>query len=161
MEKQTDFLNHNKDEWYTPAWITDPLGRFDLDPAAPSVPHRKIAGREYTKADDGLILPWSGRVWLNPPFSQPLLRQFVHRMAQHGNGIVLIPCRGFDTTWFQEDIFEKASAVLFLRGRVTFSGPGSRKGGHSPIGTLLVAYGKNNADILKTCGIIGTFIRLK
>ncbi len=77
-------------------------------------------------------------------------------VAPHG-----VPCRGFDTAWFQEDVFGKASAVLFLRGLVTFSGPGGRKGGHSPIGTLLVAYGEDNAVVLKTCGINGTLIRLR
>lgn len=150
-----------KDEWYTPQSLTDALGPFDLDPASPEAGHRRIADKEFTKADDGLSQPWHGRVWLNPPFSQPLLRRFVHRMAQHANGIMLIPCRGFDTAWFQEDVFGKASAVLFLRGRVTFSGPKGRRGGHSPIGTLLVAYGKDNAVVLKTCGINGTFIKLK
>ena len=149
-----------KNEWYTPACITDPLGPFDLDPAAPEVEHRRIAAREYTKADDGLAQPWSGRVWLNPPFSQPLLRQFVHRMAQHGNGIMLIPCRGFDTAWFQEDVFGKATALLFVKGRLSFTGPCGRRGVHPPIGTLLVAYGEGNADILEHSGIEGAFVRL-
>jgi len=149
-----------KNEWYTPAYITDPLGPFDLDPAAPAGDHRRIAAREFTEEEDGLAQPWSGRVWLNPPFSQPLLRQFVHRMAEHGNGIMLIPCRGFDTAWFQEDVFGKAFAILFLRGRVTFTGPGGRRGGHPPIGTLLVAYGEENADILERSGINGAFVKL-
>lgn len=148
MEKQADFFNHNKDEWYTPAWITDPLGPFDLDPAAPSVPHRKIAGREYTKADDGLSLPWEGRVWLNPPFSHPAVRLFARRMAEHGNGIMLLLCRGFDAAWFQDDVLEKADALLFLRGHVRFIGPDGTAGRNAPLGTLLAAYGRDNADIL-------------
>ena len=152
--------NVDKDEWYTPACITDPLGPFDLDPAAPSGDHRRIATREFTKEDDGLSQPWNGRVWLNPPFSQPLLRQFVHRMAQHGNGVMLIPCRGFDTAWFQEDVFGKASAILFLKGRVPFTGPGGKKGGHPPIGTLLVAYGEGNANVLLMADLDGAFMRL-
>lgn len=150
-----------KDEWYTPAWVTDPLGPFDLDPAAPLVPHRKIAGREYTKADDGLSLPWEGRVWLNPPFSHPALKSFVRKMAEHGDGIMLLLCRGFDAGWFQDDVLGKADAILLLRGRVRFIGPDGKAGRNAPLGTLLAAYGKDNARVLQECGIKGTFIRIR
>jgi hypothetical protein len=47
------------------------IKRWDLDPA--SNPHSTIPARMawYGRGplDDGLILPWFGHVWLNPPFS--------------------------------------------------------------------------------------------
>lgn len=150
-----------KDEWYTPAWITDPLGDFDLDPAAPVGEHRTIAKKEYTKQDDGLKQDWHGRVWLNPPFSHPAMRLFVEKMSSHGNGIMLVLNRGFDSAWFQDYIFGKADAILFLRGRIKFIDPSGKEMGSSPIGCSLVAYGAENARILEYSRLKGKYIKLK
>jgi hypothetical protein len=43
-------------------------GAFTLDVAAAK--HNAKAERFYTRADDGLRQPWSGRVWCNPPYSR-------------------------------------------------------------------------------------------
>ena len=77
---------NSTDEWYTPKEIIDALGEFDLDPCAPVAPY-KTANVMYNKNDDGLKQEWKGRVWLNPPYSRPLIECFVKRMAEHGNGI--------------------------------------------------------------------------
>lgn len=58
------------DTWLTPRWILECLGAFDLDPcAAESAPRWVGSARSFTKADNGLVLPWEGRVFMNPPFS--------------------------------------------------------------------------------------------
>ena len=67
------FQLSDKSTWLTPASIFAAINlEFDLDPAHPgrdnpycSVPARRI----YAIHDDGLRQPWSGRVWLNPPFA--------------------------------------------------------------------------------------------
>lgn len=74
------------DEWYTPKYIIDSLGKFDLDPCAPSVPLFKTAEVMYNEFDDGLLQKWEGRVWLNPPYSRPLINKFLRRMAEHNKG---------------------------------------------------------------------------
>ena len=43
---------------------------FDLDPAT-SKDNPTCATNFYTKEDDGLTKPWTGNVWVNPPFHQP------------------------------------------------------------------------------------------
>lgn len=43
------------------------FGKFTLDVAAAE--HNARAPEFYTREDDGLSLPWSGRVWCNPPYS--------------------------------------------------------------------------------------------
>lgn len=77
------------DEWYTPRTIVEAFGEFDLDPCAPS--HNFYTARRcFTKADDGLSKEWHGRVWLNPPYSRPLICRFVEKMADHNNGIAVL-----------------------------------------------------------------------
>jgi hypothetical protein len=54
-------------EWYTPGKVFDAMGvEFDLDPASPGaeiVPWIP-AKRHLTKAENGLVTPWEGFVWL-------------------------------------------------------------------------------------------------
>lgn len=90
---------HNRtDEWYTPKWIIDALGGFDLDPCAPSE-RFYTAERCYTKSINGLSQNWEGRVWLNPPYKNPLIGKFMKRLAEHGNGIALVFNRMDTALW--------------------------------------------------------------
>ena len=59
-----------KDEWLTPPEIIKALGSFDLDPCAPVIRPWPTAQEHYTILDNGLIKPWRGRVWLNPPYGE-------------------------------------------------------------------------------------------
>lgn len=65
------------DERYTPRWLLDAarqvLGGIDLDVASNEIAQRSVqATRYYSQADNGLIQPWAGRIWCNPPYSDPL-----------------------------------------------------------------------------------------
>lgn len=48
------------DEWYTPKWIVDALGSFDLDPCAPENRLWNTAKRHITPSEDGLKTEWGG-----------------------------------------------------------------------------------------------------
>ncbi len=107
-------------EWFTPPQIFDALGLgFDLDPASPEsgpvpwVPALKF----YSKRDDGLRQPWSGLVWLNPPYG-PDAVPFIDRLIDHGRGVLLMPSRT-ETRIFQRAA-ARAPAVCFLRDRLHF-----------------------------------------
>ena len=79
------------DDYYTPAWVFERLGlRFDLDVCAPpgGVPWVP-ADRFFTMADDGLSREWTGRVWMNPPYSKAT--PWVDRFIEHGDGVCLVP----------------------------------------------------------------------
>ncbi len=149
----------SSDEWYTPKYIIEYLGEFDLDPCAPVNPLWKTANIMYNKHDDGLTKEWFGRVWLNPPYSRPLIEMFIKKMAEHNNGIALLYNR-CDSNMFQDIIFAKAKAMLFMRHRIKFYKQDRTLGGSPGCGSILIAFGDNNADILKNCGIDGKFIYL-
>lgn len=147
------------DEWYTPKEIIDSLGKFDLDPCAPISPLWQTAKIMYNKSDDGLTKEWSGRVWLNPPYSKPLMWQFVEKLAEHGNGIALLFNRS-DSHKFQDIIFAKATGMMFLRNRIKFFRPDGTRGDSPGCGSILIAFGEENAEVLRTCDLTGKYVRI-
>lgn len=152
------------DEWLTPPAVIEAVGgarSFDLDPAAPADRPWPTAKVHYSKADNGLLLPWFGRVWLNPPYSTPLLARFMGRMAEHGRGLALIFART-ETDAFARFVWSEATAVLFLLGRLNFhSAEGDRAPKNAGAPSVLCAYGQADAEILASCGLAGQFVPLR
>lgn len=159
------------DEWLTPRYIVDALGgwqSFDLDPCSPIGRPWPTARAHYTVVDNGLILPWFGRVYMNCPYGRGIGR-WLGRMAAHGRGVALIFART-DTDAFFRFVWEHASALLFLRGRLDFCDitgrpvrrKGRRKGDqNSGAPSVLCAYGPGDADVLAGCGLSGKFVPLR
>lgn len=151
-------LEGGTNEWYTPPEIFTALDlTFDLDPCAPEGGVSWIpAERHYSIKDDGLLQPWEGRVWLNPPYGTAT-GSWVERLARHGNGIALVFART-DTIWGQAAI-ARASAVCFITGRLSFiaGGDGDQRGHNAATASMLLAYGEVCAEALRTCGLGLTF----
>jgi DNA N-6-adenine-methyltransferase (Dam) len=87
------------DDWYTPRWVFNAAGlMFDMDVCAPIDPtFRTCPAREYlTVLDDGLTAPWTGTVWMNPPYSQCAI--WTERFVQHASGLALLPATR-QTVW--------------------------------------------------------------
>jgi len=146
-----------KDEWLTPPEIIRALGKFDLDPCAPIIRPWEIAKAHYTIQDDGLSKPWHGRVWCNPPYGS-VTGKWLKKLAEHGNGIALIFART-ETGNFFRYIWPRASAIMFLRGRLVFHHvDGSRAANSAGAPSCLIAYGELNAAVLKQCGLAGKFL---
>ena len=127
-------------EWYTPPDLFRRLGlTFDLDPASPGadVVPWVPADRHYTPGDNGLLQPWVGRVWLNPPYGEPGVA-FIQRLIEHGDGIALLPART-ETRIFQQAA-SSADAVCFLRDRLHFIRADGRQS-RSSFASALLAYG--------------------
>lgn len=149
---------NRSDEWYTPKWIIDSLPLFDLDPCAPRRDFY-TAQNCYTKEDDGLSRQWFGNVWCNPPYRKPLLNRFIGQLAEHNNGIALIFNR-MDTAIWHSVIFPTATAMRILRGRIRFIDAYGKERDGAGCGSILVAWGKSNAEALQNCPIDGKFIYL-
>ncbi|MDR1200328.1 MAG: phage N-6-adenine-methyltransferase [Tannerellaceae bacterium] len=149
------------DEWYTPVEIIRSLGEFNLDPASSPEAFRlnQSARKIYTAQDNGLIQSWHGRVWLNPPYSNPLLQDFLKKMAEHNRGIALVFSK-IEAKWFHDIVFEYATAVKFLYNRIQFLKPDGTKGTQPRNGSMLVAYGMADAEILSKSPIKGKFLYL-
>lgn len=148
------------DEWYTPKYIIESLGQFDLDPCAPLNPLWETASTMYNKNDNGLEKKWEGRVWLNPPYSRPLIELFLKKMAEHNNGIALLFNR-LDSVMMQDVVLKNATAMKFLRKRIKFFRPDGSEGGSPGCGSVLFSFGKKNAEILQNNELPGVFIRIK
>lgn len=148
-----------KDEWLTPPEILQSLGTFDLDPCSPIARPWPTAANHYTIMDDGLSRPWHGRVWLNPPYGKDTSR-WLARLADHGNGVALIFART-ETEMFFEQVWSKAQAILFLRGRLHFHHvDGRRAEANSGAPSVLIAYGQDNVRALQASGLAGKLVTL-
>lgn len=161
-------------EWLTPPEIIGALGPFDLDPCAPAVQPWATAARTFTKHRNGLLQRWDGRVWLNPPYANGVIEKWLARMAEHDYGTALIFART-ETDAFFRFVWERASALLFMRGRINFHvgepytdertgrryEVGDRAPGNAGAPTVLCAYGADDADVLAACRIAGRFVPLR
>lgn len=136
--------NARGDEWYTPRWLVEALGNFDLDPAAPRRGHW-TATHCYTREDDGLALPWFGRVFLNPPYSNP--SPWVERLVEHGSAIALYFART-DSKWMHRAL-AAADGVFFIKGRMQFVDINERTFGSATMPSLLLAYGRANVEAIQ------------
>lgn len=149
------------DIWLTPRFVIDATGPYDLDPCAPAVQPWPTAAMTYTESDNGLLLPWDGRVWLNPPYSITLLLAFMRRMAEHNHGTALIFAKT-ETRMFFETVWDKATALLFIKNRLHFYDPEGNMAPHnSGAPSVLVAYGSQDAEILSAGPIEGAFVPLR
>lgn len=121
-----------ENEWFTPAEYIERaravLGSIDLDPATHEAAQAVVGAKSYfTKAENGLQRQWNGRVWLNPPYAQPLIAQFVSKFVAEciaGRIIagIMLTHNYTDTAWFHEAV-SIARAICFTRGRVKFYEP--------------------------------------
>jgi len=145
---------NTSDDFLTPPYIVESMGVFDLDPCASHRQNLQLALREYKLPEDnGLMLPWSGAVFCNPPFSE--LQSWIDRFILHGNGVLLVPAR-VEVSWFWK-LWHHSDAIFFTKGPVKYLCPE----GKSPprfFGGAFCAMGAENVQRLHHIPLKGVLV---
>lgn len=159
--------NSGNNEWYTPAEFIEAakaaMGGIDCDPASSEVANATVgATRFYSKEDDGLSQTWSGRVWMNPPYAQPLIDQFSCAVAgKFASGEIEQACvlvnNATETGWFQR-MAASSSAVCFPRSRIRFLDPNGNPSGAPLQGQAVIYMGPNTASFIAAFADKGTVL---
>lgn len=121
-----DHENEN-DEMFTPAKYVEAarrvMGGIDLDPASCPAAQEVVKAKSYfTKKDNGLEKEWTGRVWLNPPYSQPWVTKFIDKLMLDLGKVsqaILLTNNATDTIWFHA-AEKQAKLICFTSGRIKF-----------------------------------------
>ena len=154
---------YDGDEFSTPAVYVEAarkvLGSIELDIASNAYAANVVrAERFWTKADNALPRDWSAKTaWLNPPYSNRLIQQFVEIWLEHiadgriKSGIVLVN-NATETAWFQS-LLGACTAVCFPDHRIAFELNGTPIAGNRYAQTFFYF----GPDLAKFAGVFSQF----
>ena len=141
-----DYTGHP--EWHSPAHVIEAarqcMGGIDLDPASRADANETVqATRFFTAEDDGLLQSWSGRLWLNPPYSK--MAAFMGKLLEvyHAGRVeqaIILANNQTDAKW-AANVMDAANVLCFTRGRLIFTKDGVDAGGKPLQGQMLVGLG--------------------
>lgn len=161
--------NSGVNEWYTPKEYADAarsvMGGIDLDPASTAEANEIIrATRFFTAAEDGLQKKWTGRVFMNPPYSSEVIKLFIEKFCDEvttGNiiqGIVLVN-NATETSWFFL-LGSVCDMVCFPSGRIRFWNPDKESA--TPLqGQAVLYFGENRIDFYNVFSSLGRICEIK
>lgn len=150
-------------EWYTPAkyveMARDVMGTIDVDPASNAIAQKTVqASVHYTAETNGLDKDWRGRLWMNPPYSNPEVQQFTEKAVDEylsGNvtEAVILTNNSGDTAWHHA-LAEASAAMCITRGRIRFESP-TRASNSPAMGQSFFYLGRNVARFAEVFSEIG------
>lgn len=119
------------DDYYTPRHIVECAraalgGVIDLDPASHVMANQLVQARRFfTRDQNGLIQPWAGHVYLNPPFSA--WPEWVQKVLAEVSGgavdaIVMLGATRTLTARYFEPLLRRSDAMCIISGRTPFWG---------------------------------------
>lgn len=170
FQKEKTTLAHvgqstGNNEWYTPpaflAAARKVMGSIDVDPASSELANKAVGATTfYTTKDDGRRKSWAGTVWMNPPYSQPLVSDFCELLVKkYWNKEVTQACvliNNATETSFYQRLASCCSAVCLIKGRVKFLDEEGNEG--APLqGQTILYFGENYirfAQIFAQFGVV-------
>jgi hypothetical protein len=166
-------MPQKSNEWYTPAKYIEAarviMGGIDLDPASCELANQTVkATHYYDQVMNGLMQPWYGKVWLNPPYGkvnptpgsvrsyQQLFVEKLLREASHVEQAILLllgnVCfnRYFSELWNHPLCFH-AGSLPFYRpdGTLDYFG----------FGTIFVYLGPNESKFIEVFSAFGRIVK--
>jgi len=98
---------------------------FDLDPCATRESCKALGYFSLEDGRDGLLLPWYGAVFVNPPYGRSVGKWvekcYTEVACGHAALVVALLPSSTGTRWWQEWVM-KATEIRFLKGRIKFVG---------------------------------------
>lgn len=145
--------NSGDNEWYTPPCYIESarkvMGSIDLDPASSETANKVIKAKTYfNESENGLVQAWKGNIWMNPPYAQPLIYDFILKLeTETYNQAIVLVNNATETKWGQK-LMELSSAVCFHTGRIRFVSPDGELG-DAPLQGQMIAYiGQNYREFM-------------
>lgn len=146
------------DDYYTDKALLESVraalgGQIDLDPASHPVANMVVkANRFYGKTENGLVQPWYGTIWLNPPFDQwpdfaeKIVQELQHGAIRHMLALVALPAL---STQYLTKVLSVCDLLILLRGRESFWGPlvDGGAGAGAAQGTALLYFGPDRERV--------------
>ncbi len=150
--------NSGENEWYTPKPFIDSarkmMGSIDCDPASSEIANKTVNASEYFTIDNnGLNQKWHGNVWMNPPYSQPEIKEFSYAVVdKYDSGKIQQACvlvnNATETETFQKMV-RSASAICFPKGRIKYNDKDGNPSLSPLQGQALLYFGKNKDKFIK------------
>jgi phage N-6-adenine-methyltransferase len=119
------------DNWATPKWFYDKLNnefQFDFDPCP-------LNEGYITTDNDGLLISWGNKNFINPPYSRKLKEAFIVKaLSESNNGklcVMLLPV-STSTKIFHKIIKPNAKEIRFVEGRIKFERKDDKGELHTP-----------------------------
>ena len=114
-------------------------GEFDIDVAASD--GNAKCDQYITEAEDAFEVPWEGRCFCNPPWSD-ILRWVLRadEQVEYGNAeqvVMLVPSRTA-TEWFMQAM--RRAHPVFIRGRVNYDPPPGVEASSAGEGSLIFIF---------------------
>jgi|GEM_PF-2287516 len=159
-------FNTGENEWYTPQIYADAarevMGTIDTDPASSETANGIIKARQYfTIEDDGRKQTWAGNIWMNPPYSQPLVAEFcallVEKLRNNEIKRACVLVNNATETNFYQNMMGKCQAVCFVKNRIKFLDKKGESTGAPLQGQTILYFGDNYqkfAQVFSRFGVI-------
>lgn len=133
-----------RDEWRTPRFVFDYMARrffFEVDVAATE--QNALCRYKFTRETNGLEQHWShfSTAWCNPPYSKldPWLEKAVAEAADGCTTVMLLPTPNGEERWGRW-LYDTASEVIFINGRLTFLDSGGKPRAGNNRGSIIAIY---------------------